>query len=284
MGRRRRKSPAQRAAINKRKADQQKKIGDMSYHEYEDFLKTEEGGQWKERQKIEEHGYGGRGGRRRADEAAAGKAAYEAGHGNRHSKEFKDFVSNWQSEHGYKNPDELMAMKRRSWEEGLMQPAAPGVDPAQQDPGVMSSTGAQPGSYMDRVRRERAKRGVPGYEQYAQQPGQPGQPGSPKGGGGRPPKGQGPDPRSTTPGYVDEAGNVVKGRPPGLQRPQSPKGGRSPKGQRPQGRPNPYAGGQNWMDEAGISRKDQMVGNYRPNPSSQGPRKRAYNPKTGLME
>ena len=48
---------------------------------------------------------------------------------------------------------------------------------------------------------------------------------------------------------------------------------------RPEPRPNPYAGSgggmkdwlggggkQNWMDEAGISRKDQMTGNYRPGP------------------
>jgi hypothetical protein len=76
-------------------------------------------------------------------------------------------------------------------------------------PQMQNNSGAQPGSYMDRMRNSRAEQGVDGYEQFA--PTQAPQGGSPKGGGGSP-KGQ-PQAQST---------RSMQAR------------------RRPQGRPNPY--------------------------------------------
>jgi hypothetical protein len=102
---------------------------------------------------------------------------------------------------------------------GLMQQYGGGQSPKGQQgqgggspkgqPQMQNNSGAQPGSYMDRMRNSRAEQGVGGYEQFA--PTQAPQGGSPKGGGGSP-KGQ-PQAQST---------RSMQAR------------------RRPQGRPNPY--------------------------------------------
>ena len=57
------------------------------------------------------------------------------------------------------------------------------------------NTGAPRGSYMDRVRRQRAQQGMPGYEQYMQNPPpKPAGPPQPPKGGGHPKGGTGQQP------------------------------------------------------------------------------------------
>lgn len=116
-----------------------------------------------------------------------------------------------------------------------------------------AQTGANPGSYMDRVRRERGNQGQEGYEQYGGR--------APKGQGGGSPKGQRPGP----PGKPNLAVSNEQ-----MPRPRSPKG-MPTQMPRPQGRPSrgtlPFERGVPGQMQAPQARKRRM-----------------YNPDTGLME
>ena len=210
MGRRRRSSPEQRA---KKKADLDKKIEGMSAYEYEKWSK--------------ENPYFAANSAMRRNEQQRREAVLD-------QKRAAEDAARKESMAAAANPVTEHAANPRT------------IAPKGQ---TGTQTGAKPGSYMDRVRRERAQRGVPGYEQYAQQPG------SPKGGGS--PKGQ----RPTSPDQGQ------------MQQPMSPKAGVRPRP--PIGRPNLYAGGPTptELQNAGVDRLPPRTRT-----------RRTYNPETGLME
>ena len=198
MGRRRKRGAKADARRKKRAAFQKERWDNMTANEMEDMMGSDTG-------RMELYGYGGRGGKFKNEAEAKqfmrdlrGKEATAAS-----QSAVSDMVQQYTGQAlpppgGEGDPEGVRGGQ------GLMGKGQPGGGKgqmAQRDP---YQTGAQAGSYMDRVRRNRAMQGMSGYGQYGPQ--------------------------------------------------------------QPMGRPNPYAGG--------------PVGQM----GSQPPRRRKYNPATGLME
>lgn len=134
-----------------------------------------------------------------------------------------------------------------------------GSPKGQQQPQV--DTGATPGSYMDRMRKQRGAAGTPGFEQYAP-PQQEPEIADDSGMGGMgslaplSPKGRKRRPRPRRGGGHPKMGAAMGG---GM-----PHAGGTPTPYQPPGRPNTYANA------------------FRPPPRQSAPRR--YNPLTGMME
>ena len=163
MGRRRRRSKKSRAKIAKRKAELDKKIEGMSAYEYEKYIKkTPVWGSNSGATREEEE--------RRAGILDAKKAAEDKARGSGITKDnlVESITQAVQGQMGGQpgQTTEGGQSPKGQTQQGGSPKGQPGSPKGQQDP---YQTGAPRGSYMDRIRRQRAQQGMGGYGQYGPQ-------------------------------------------------------------------------------------------------------------------